>query len=159
MQPWNFGQNGKQDAKYRVKIRKIIMGRMFKMGKNENNNDSLNFKDFVIGAFFGGIVGGATALLFAPKTGKEIRQNIGEQSITLKERGTTIAQKAKERSTDFAKTVSDQSSNVVSRVKEWQIVPKTKETPDEDTIEAETLRERSTSEAIDDQETKEDNNL
>lgn len=112
------------------------------MGKENNNSDSLNFKDFMIGAFFGGIVGASTALLFAPKTGKEMRQNIGDQTISLKEKGTTLAQKAKERSTDIAKTVSDQSNSVVNRVKDF--VPRSKSNSDEDTIEAETLREMKT---------------
>ncbi|WEG13868.1 YtxH domain-containing protein [Pullulanibacillus sp. KACC 23026] len=108
------------------------------MGKDKN--DSINLKDFMIGAFFGGIVGASCALLFAPKTGKEIRQTIGEQSISLKDKGTTLAQKAKEKSTDLAKNMSDQSSAIVSRVKEWPVVGKS--TPEaEDTIEAETLRE------------------
>jgi gas vesicle protein len=102
---------------------------------------SLSFKDFIFGALLGGLVGSATALFLAPKSGKEMRQDLGEQTVTLRQKSGTLAQIAKEKSSDLAKTVGDQSSNVVSRVKEWQIIPKAKDHLEEDTIEAETLRE------------------
>lgn len=106
-----------------------------------SKDDSVNVKDFLIGTFLGGVIGAGAALLFAPKPGREIRQDIGEQTITVKEKGTTIAKKAKEKSTDLAKSVSDQSSIVVNRVKEWPIIPNRKPEEEEDSIEAETLRE------------------
>ena len=109
---------------------------------SEKKEKSLSFKDFVFGAILGGLVGSATALLLAPKSGKEMREDLGEQTITLRQKSSSIAQLAKERSSDLAKTVGDQSSTVVSRVKEWQILPKAKDNlEEEDTIEAETLRE------------------
>lgn len=106
------------------------------MGKE----DKIYFKEFIVGAFLGGIAGAGAALLFAPKPGRELRQDLGEQTITIKEKGTNLAQKAMDKSSDLAKVVSDQSSNVVSRVKDLPILSKVKG-EEEDTIEAETLRE------------------
>ena len=58
------------------------------------NDNNMNTKDFVIGALIGGIVGAASALLLAPKSGKELRQDLNHQAL------------------------SDQSSHLVGRVKE-----------------------------------------
>lgn len=108
---------------------------------SKKQDKKLSFKAFVVGALLGGIAGSATALLLAPKSGKEMRNDLGEQTVTLKQKSSSLAQLAKEKSSDLAKTVGDQSSTVVSKVKEWQILPKGKEHLEEDTIEAETLRE------------------
>lgn len=108
---------------------------------SNKQDKKLSFKAFVVGAVLGGIAGSVTALLFAPKSGKEMREDLGEQTVTLKQKSSSLAQLAKEKSSDLAKTVGDQSSTVVSKVKEWQILPKGKDHLEEDTIEAETLRE------------------
>jgi gas vesicle protein len=102
---------------------------------------SLSVKDFIFGALLGGLVGSAAAVFLAPKSGREMRQDLGEQTVTLRQKSSSLAQLAKEKSGDLAKTVGDQSSNVVTRVKEWQMIPKAKDHLEEDTIEAETLRE------------------
>ncbi len=109
-----------------------------------SKDDSMSLKDFMIGAFVGGIVGAGAALLYAPKSGKEIRQDLGEQTITIKEKGSHLAQKAKNTSTSIARTVGDQSTNVVNRVKDWKVISNANPT-EEDTIEAETLRELNSS--------------
>ena len=45
-----------------------------------------NGKDFIIGSLVGGLVGAATALFLAPKSGKEIRDNLSEQASVMKNR-------------------------------------------------------------------------
>lgn len=45
-----------------------------------NNNDGSYAKGFIFGALLGGAVGAITALLFAPKSGKELRADIAEKS-------------------------------------------------------------------------------
>jgi len=49
------------------------------MGKNENNY----WKGFFAGTLLGGIAGAVTALLLAPKSGRELRQDIADKSYEL----------------------------------------------------------------------------
>src|SRR5690606_30803580 len=83
-----------------------------------------------MGAIVGGIVGAVTALLLAPKSGKEMREDINEQAAVLKERSLqlkdTAVEKgsewisiAKEKSSEIAKTVNKQSQQVVEKVKDF----------------------------------------
>ncbi|MFO1444169.1 YtxH domain-containing protein [Bacillus sp. Bva_UNVM-123] len=94
-------------------------------GKSE---ESINTKDFLIGALIGGIVGATTALFLAPKSGKELRSDINEQAIVLKEKteqlretaktkGTELAAVAKEKTNAITQTVSKQSTELVNKVK------------------------------------------
>ncbi|TLS39081.1 YtxH domain-containing protein [Pseudalkalibacillus caeni] len=96
---------------------------------SENNQNNINTKDFLIGSLIGGIVGAATALLMAPKSGKELRSDINEQASVVKdktmqfretamEKGTEFANRAKDKSSSVYKQVSDQSSNVINKIKE-----------------------------------------
>ncbi len=49
------------------------------MGKTENNY----WKGFFVGTLIGGIAGAVTALLLAPKSGKELRKDIADKSFEL----------------------------------------------------------------------------
>lgn len=95
---------------------------------SENQNKSC--KSFIMGAIVGGIVGAVTALLFAPKSGKEMREDLNEQAAVLKERslklkdtavekGSEWISLAKEKSAEIAKTVNKQSQQVVEKVKDF----------------------------------------
>lgn len=88
----------------------------------------MNTKDFLIGTLIGGIVGASAALLFAPKSGKELREDITEGAATAKdktyeftnaayEKGSDIANTAIDNTKNVAKSVSDQSSQVLIRSK------------------------------------------
>lgn len=92
------------------------------------SEENINTKDFFIGALIGGMVGAAAALFLAPKSGKELRSNLNEQAIVLKEKtgqlcdtalskGTHLAETAKEKSSGIAQTVSRQSIELVNKVK------------------------------------------
>lgn len=105
-----------------------------------NDNNNMNTKDFLIGTLVGGLVGAASALLLAPKSGKELREDINEQASSAKEltsgltnvakdlgaeyatiakeKSSTIAKTVSEQSSTIAKTVSEQSSSLLGRVKE-----------------------------------------
>lgn len=86
-----------------------------------SNESNINTKDFLIGALVGGAVGAISALMLAPKSGKEIRGNIGEQSELIKRKSSDIAQYAKEKSSNVAQTVSSQSNQVANKVRDWKI--------------------------------------
>lgn len=99
------------------------------------SKDGINSKDFLIGTLVGGIVGATTALFLAPKSGKELRDNIGEQAIIVKEKTGKITNDALEKSNEFAaiakeksanlsQAVSDQSSQIMNKVRDLKSTSK-----------------------------------
>lgn len=102
--------------------------------QSSNQESGINAKDFLIGALIGGIVGATTALFLAPKSGKEMRQDLNTQAHNLKERtdhlreaavtkGTEIAEVAKEKTTTIGQAVSKQSNEIISKVKNFKAAP------------------------------------
>lgn len=83
-----------------------------------NNNQNIDSKDFIIGALVGGMLGAAAALLLAPKAGKELRSDLNEQAVYLKDKSNEISHLAREKSSNIVKTVSEQSNQVATRVKD-----------------------------------------
>ncbi|CEG23291.1 YtxH-like protein [Planococcus massiliensis] len=79
--------------------------------------DESSSKDFIIGALVGGIIGAATALFLAPKSGKELRSDLNTHATTLKEKTATYTDTAKGKSGGLTQQVKDQSSKVVDKVK------------------------------------------
>lgn len=99
--------------------------------KNDYNRDSINSKDFMIGALIGGIVGAATALFLAPKSGKELRcdLNDGAKYLSLKtekirktamEKGAELTEVAKAKTNSLGETVSKQTVSLKENVKKLQ---------------------------------------
>lgn len=92
------------------------------------NEDSINTKDFVIGALIGGIVGAGTALLLAPKSGKELISDINTQASHLKEKSSHLADTAKVKGTEWVqvakekamKSSNQQKKNLVTYNKQSQ---------------------------------------
>ncbi|MDQ0272150.1 YtxH domain-containing protein [Cytobacillus purgationiresistens] len=93
------------------------------------NDDSINTKDFLIGALIGGIVGAGTALLLAPKSGKELISDINDQASNLKdksshlrdtamEKGNEFVHAAKEKTNEISQTVSKQSTEIIDKIKQ-----------------------------------------
>lgn len=97
-------------------------------------------KDFLFGAIIGGLVGAATALFLAPKSGKEIRTDLNTHADLLKGKtsqlydvakgkGTELAEVAKVKTSSIGQAVSKQSNEIMSKVK----VNKPVKTEDEST--------------------------
>ncbi|HWO96338.1 MAG TPA: YtxH domain-containing protein [Bacillus sp. (in: firmicutes)] len=93
------------------------------------DKEGLSSKDFLLGTMIGGLVGAATALLLAPKTGRELRSDINDQAtyVRLKteqmkhsalEKGQDLAVTAKDKTAQFSDAISLRSSQVVNKVKE-----------------------------------------
>lgn len=76
--------------------------------------EEMSSKDFLIGALIGGIIGAATALFLAPKSGKELRADLNTQASTLKEKA---SQSSSNESGGFTQQIKDQSTKVVDKVK------------------------------------------
>lgn len=85
--------------------------------KSIYGEDSVQMKDFVIGALVGGIVGAAAALLLAPKAGSELRNDVAIQAVTLKEKGAELSETAKEKTTQLSNQLKEQSVTLVGKVK------------------------------------------
>nr|WP_295970992.1 YtxH domain-containing protein [uncultured Bacillus sp.] len=112
----------------------------------QNKGDgNINAKDFLIGTLIGGIVGSLTALLLAPKSGKELRGDINNQALLLKEKteqlrdtavvkGNELASTVKDKTASISKTVSQQSSELVSKVKNLKENVRGKEQEEENPV-------------------------
>ncbi|ESU30941.1 hypothetical protein G3A_19485 [Bacillus sp. 17376] len=85
--------------------------------REDNNNNS---RDFVAGAIVGGLAGALAALLLAPKSGKELRGTLNEQTSSLKTKSADLASVAKEKASGLKDTVSQQSSMIANKVKDMK---------------------------------------
>jgi len=70
---------------------------------------------FALGLFAGAVIGAGVALLFAPKTGTETRELLGEQYRGLADRVSTategLRQQARERGQQISSQLSDRMSS------------------------------------------------
>lgn len=73
------------------------------MGKNNSGSN------FILGTIVGAAVGAATALFLAPKTGQELRRQINDQASVVKEKTNTLS-----------KTISEQSNQILTKVKDFK---------------------------------------
>lgn len=87
--------------------------------KNEDlySEEKVNMKDFVIGALVGGIVGAATGLLLAPKAGRDLREDVAIQAVSLKDKSIVLSSTAKEKTAQFSSQIKEQSTQLVDKVK------------------------------------------
>ncbi|MGI8383021.1 YtxH domain-containing protein [Robertmurraya sp. P23] len=94
----------------------------------QNVNETSGSKEFLMGAIIGGLVGAATALFLAPKSGKEMRTELNTQAENLKgktsqlydvakTKSTELAEVAKVKSSSIGQAVSKQSNDIMSKVK------------------------------------------
>ncbi|GEK31812.1 hypothetical protein KZO01_21210 [Kurthia zopfii] len=80
--------------------------------------ESSGGKEFVIGAIVGGLVGAAAALFLAPKTGKDLRNDVIIQANTLKEKSSGITSQVKEKSSELASQAKEKSAQLSKKVQE-----------------------------------------
>ncbi|WP_455675479.1 YtxH domain-containing protein [Pradoshia sp.] len=93
------------------------------MGKSDLTNntkrdENMSSSNFVLGALVGGLVGAATALFLAPKSGKELRGDLSEQSSVLMEKGTAFKQTATEKGSAWKQTAQEKGTEWISVAKE-----------------------------------------
>jgi len=75
-------------------------------------------KSFWIGTATGAAIGAVTALLFAPKAGKELRKDIADGAQHAYEVTTKTAGQVGETTVRFAKQVGSQTAELAGRAKE-----------------------------------------
>lgn len=81
------------------------------------DEESVNMKDFVIGAFVGGIIGAAAGLLLAPKSGSELRDDVAIQAVNLKDKSLELSSTAKNKTAELSQQLQEQTSQLVDKVK------------------------------------------
>ena len=93
--------------------------------ENFNQDNGMSTKDFVVGAIVGGLVGAATALFLAPKSGKELRDDLSaqgsmlmEKSAPLMEKGSALKQTATEKGMALKQTAQEKGTEWISVAKE-----------------------------------------
>ena len=84
----------------------------------DQSNNHINTKDFLIGTLVGGIVGALTALFLAPKSGKELREDLNDQAYFLREKTESLRETAIEKSSEITSTVKDKTSALSKKVSE-----------------------------------------
>lgn len=88
-------------------------------------------KGWVWGAAIGAVVGSVTALLFAPKPGREIRKDIAEGARQVGEKTAEVAEKVSEQSVQLAGKVKDTTEGLIQDFQSWRA---TKEEDDKEKI-------------------------
>ncbi|ULO05743.1 YtxH domain-containing protein [Paenibacillus sp. 19GGS1-52] len=76
-------------------------------------------KSLLWGAVVGSVVGSVTALLFAPKPGKELRKDIAEGTASTLEKAQEIATQAGDKSVELYSKAKESVEQVVQEVREW----------------------------------------
>ncbi|MDX8047485.1 YtxH domain-containing protein [Gracilibacillus sp. S3-1-1] len=99
--------------------------------ENQNDNgQNINSKDFLIGSLIGGIVGASLALIFAPKSGKELRSDLNQGAHYVKDRANEWKDVAYEKGNEWTKYAKEQSQQLgqVVTEKSYDLTNKLKET-------------------------------
>lgn len=81
------------------------------MANNQNNNNN-SAANFLVGVIVGSVVGAATALLLAPKSGRELRSDINQQVGTLKEKSGEWKDTVVEKSSEISAVAKEKSEQI-----------------------------------------------
>lgn len=76
-------------------------------------------KDMLIGAVVGTVLGAVTALLLAPKSGKELRADLAEGVHNVSEKTQQVAGNVLDKSKQLASTISEKTHSLGSSTTEW----------------------------------------
>ncbi|OBZ12991.1 MULTISPECIES: YtxH domain-containing protein [Bacillales] len=75
-------------------------------------------KGFLLGALAGGVVGSVTALLLAPKAGKELRQDISVQAHKVSDTTVKVAGQVSDTTGRIAKQIGDQAVQIAGKTRQ-----------------------------------------
>jgi gas vesicle protein len=80
-------------------------------------NDKSRAGAFLLGAFIGGIIGGATALLFAPSSGKRLRRKISDKAEDFYEDAQEYYETGKEKAEEIYRDGKKKVNDIVDDAK------------------------------------------
>ena len=81
------------------------------------NNEKDRAGAFLLGAFIGGLIGGATALLFAPTSGKKLRRKISDKAEGVYEDAQEYYESGKEKAEEIYRDGKKKVTNIVDDAK------------------------------------------
>ncbi|CAH1215311.1 MULTISPECIES: YtxH domain-containing protein [Paenibacillus] len=84
-------------------------------------------KSLLWGALIGSVVGSVTALLLAPKSGRELRQDISEGARQVTEKGQELVSKVGEQGTNLVSKVKEAADVVIHDIQSWRSGSSSKE--------------------------------
>jgi len=73
-------------------------------------NEDSGAGSFLFGAIVGGVIGAAAALFLAPKTGKEMREDLSTQTGNLKDKSIEISTVAKDKAVEYSAVAKDKAT-------------------------------------------------
>ena len=79
-----------------------------------------NCKSFIRGALIGSIAGSVAALLFAPKSGRELRQDITDQARHVSDKGQELVGKISDTSMEYTDKIKETASAVIHEIGQWR---------------------------------------
>jgi len=82
----------------------------------ENNS---NFKSFLMGTLVGSVIGAISALLLAPKSGKELRQNIADTTHDIRDKANDIVNDGKQKVKTIIDSVKCQTDSILKSSAEY----------------------------------------
>lgn len=92
------------------------------------SDHKINGKSFVMGAVIGSVLGAATALLIAPKSGRELRKDIAEQTRGAAEKTQQLVGNISRKTQEIAGNVGHKTQQIVKNVgstaSEWAGIAK-----------------------------------
>lgn len=77
-------------------------------------------KDIIVGAIAGSVLGAVTALLLAPKSGRELRKDIAGGVQQVSEKTQTVAKQIGTQTSEWIGKAKDVTSQVVDQVRTWR---------------------------------------
>ncbi|GAB6926444.1 YtxH domain-containing protein [Paenibacillus sp. JCM 10914] len=77
-------------------------------------------KGLLWGVLIGSVAGSVTALLLAPKSGKELREDIADGAREIGSIVSEAAEKVGEQGVNFIGIVTDRAENVISEIQSWR---------------------------------------
>lgn len=84
----------------------------------EVRKEKSGFSQFISGAFIGALVGSVTALLFAPKSGRELRSELNDQFSLVLDKTEQWKDTVVQKSNDFKALTIDATAKMKNSIKE-----------------------------------------
>lgn len=76
-------------------------------------------KDLLVGAVVGTVLGAVTALLLAPKSGRELRSDLAEGVHSISDKTQQVAGTVVDKSKQLAGTISEKTQVISTHTTEW----------------------------------------
>ena len=125
------GQRIKRNLAPQRAVNRRRSGQWIDEGGSNMTEKQFNRK-FWIGAAVGGVIGGVSALLLAPKSGRDLRHDIADGAKQATEKTQQIAQQIGEKTTGLIEAAKDKTVELKETIQGWRAGQSDAETDIED---------------------------